>query len=212
MPTSPPRSPWNHNIHYHGVVLEAVGVGRANALDVGCGDGLLARRLARSVGRVQAIDLDQATIEHARQQDDGTGVQYVHGDFLTCDFPPESVDAVVSVAALHHMTEAEALRRMRNVLRPGGTLAVIGLARDSTPADLLRAVAASVVSRAMRLRRGWNEVSAPTLWPPPHSYRQVRAIARRELPGVHYRRHLLWRYSLVWTKPPPVEGRAHGGG
>jgi hypothetical protein len=21
------------------------------------------------------------------------------------------------------------------------------------------------------------------------------------LPGVRYRRHLLWRYSLVWTKP-----------
>src|SRR5215472_4546943 len=133
MPTSPPRPPWNHNIHYHGVVLEAVGVGRANALDVGCGDGLLARRLARSVGRVQAIDLDQATIEHARQQDDGTGVEYVHGDFLTADLPTESVDAVVSVTALHHMDESAALRRMSDLLRPGGTLAVVGIARDSTP-------------------------------------------------------------------------------
>jgi len=31
---------------------------------------------------------------------------------------------------------------------------------------------------------------------------QVRAAAaRRLLPGVRYRRHLLWRYSLLWSKP-----------
>ena len=25
--------------------------------------------------------------------------------------------------------------------------------------------------------------------------------ARRLLPGARYRRHLLWRYSLLWAKP-----------
>ena len=30
----------------------------------------------------------------------------------------------------------------------------------------------------------------------------MQALARQALPGVRYRRHLLWRYSLVWTKPP----------
>jgi hypothetical protein len=33
------------------------------------------------------------------------------------------------------------------------------------------------------------------------SWGEVRAAAREVLPGVRYRRHLLWRYSLVWTKP-----------
>ena len=28
-----------------------------------------------------------------------------------------------------------------------------------------------------------------------------RRIAETTLPGVGYRRHLFWRYSLVWTKP-----------
>jgi hypothetical protein len=27
------------------------------------------------------------------------------------------------------------------------------------------------------------------------------AAARSLLPGVRYRRHLLWRYSLLWRKP-----------
>ncbi|HEX9042344.1 MAG TPA: hypothetical protein VF838_15170 [Trebonia sp.] len=29
----------------------------------------------------------------------------------------------------------------------------------------------------------------------------VRSTAGRLLPGVRYRRHLLWRYSLIWLKP-----------
>jgi 2-polyprenyl-3-methyl-5-hydroxy-6-metoxy-1,4-benzoquinol methylase len=195
-----PRAPWNHNIHYHGVILNAVG-DRASTLDVGCGDGLLARELAGNGRRVQAIDVDVDSIKRARLHDSGVRVRYLHGDFLKSAITPESLDAVVSVAALHHMDEAAALRRMRDLVRPGGTVAVVGLARGSTPADLLLAVAASIATRALRLRRGWSEVMAPTCWPPPSSYRQIRRLARRELPGVRYRRHLLWRYSLVWIKP-----------
>jgi len=33
------------------------------------------------------------------------------------------------------------------------------------------------------------------------TWAQVRTTARRLLPGVRYRRRLLWRYSLLWTKP-----------
>ena len=46
----------------------------------------------------------------------------------------------------------------------------------------------------------WEQPS-PTVWPPPHSYREIRVLARQTLPGVRYRRHLLWRFSLVWVKP-----------
>jgi len=37
---------WNHNVHYQPVILNAVPPGCRTALDVGCGDGLLAARLA----------------------------------------------------------------------------------------------------------------------------------------------------------------------
>jgi hypothetical protein len=36
---------------------------------------------------------------------------------------------------------------------------------------------------------------------PDMTWAQVRKSAARLLPGARYRRHLLWRYSLVWTKP-----------
>jgi hypothetical protein len=33
------------------------------------------------------------------------------------------------------------------------------------------------------------------------TWAEVRATAHRLLPGVRYRRHLLFRYSLLWRKP-----------
>ena len=43
------KPPWNHNIHFHPVVLDAVPTGARRALDVGCGAGGLARELAERV-------------------------------------------------------------------------------------------------------------------------------------------------------------------
>jgi hypothetical protein len=34
-----------------------------------------------------------------------------------------------------------------------------------------------------------------------HTYAEMQALARPALPGVRYRRTLLWRYSLAWAKP-----------
>jgi SAM-dependent methyltransferase len=194
---------WNHNIHYHRLILAAVPDGCQRALDVGCGEGFLARQLRRVVPHVTAIDLHQPSIRLARQHDPASDVDYLVGDFLAYPFPPASFDLVVSVAALHHMDAAVALQRMRELLRPGGRLAVVGLARSRYPADLLWDAAAVIGSRAHRVTKGYWEISAPTCWPPPETYAGMRRLAAQLLPGVRYRRHLLWRYSLVWTKRPP---------
>ena len=42
---------WNHNVHYQPVILKAVPADCGAALEVGCGDGLLARRLAERCRR-----------------------------------------------------------------------------------------------------------------------------------------------------------------
>ena len=43
MPSVPDR--WNHNIHYHPLILQAIGSRRGRVLDVGCGEGFLAGEL-----------------------------------------------------------------------------------------------------------------------------------------------------------------------
>lgn len=85
-----------------------------------------------------------------------SNIDFILGDFMSHPFEPASFDAVVSIAALHHMPEGDALDRMAGLLRPGGTLCVVGLARSR----------------------------------------------------VRYRRHMMWRHSLVWTKSGTWEAAA----
>jgi SAM-dependent methyltransferase len=197
---------WNHNIHYHSRILRAVPGDARHALDVGCGEGMLTRALRRAVPRVTGIDLDAPGIEQARRYPDDVldDVEYIVGDFLTHPFPPASFDLIASVATLHHMDAAAGLARMRDLLRPGGVVAVVGLARSVMPEDLPRDLAGAVAGTLHRVAKGRWDHPSPLVWPPPVTYRRMRELAAEILPGAEYRRHLLFRYSLIWRKPQAV--------
>ena len=201
MDGDPGSTRWNHNIHYHPVVRRALLPACREGLDVGCGEGMLTRELAERTDHVVGIDLDEASIDLARAHATAA-VEYVVGDFMTHPFEPESFDAIVSIAALHHMEPGPALARMRSLLRPGGRLAVVGLARSRRPLELPLDIAGFVADQYYKRTRTYWDHSAPTVWPPPLDYGQTRRLAKVALPGVRYRRHVLFRYSLVWTKPP----------
>ncbi|TCC23187.1 class I SAM-dependent methyltransferase [Kribbella sindirgiensis] len=191
------KQPWNHNIHYHPQILKAVPHGAERALDIGCGEGMLARKLRRVVPKVTGIDLDTPSLELASAR--GDEIEYVHGDFLQHPFEPESYDLVASVATLHHVDARAGLLRMRELVRPGGALVVVGLAR-TTPRDLPYAAAAVTAACAHRATKGHWEHPSPTVWPPPVTFHDMRALAAELLPGSTYRRHLLFRYSITWRK------------
>jgi ubiquinone/menaquinone biosynthesis C-methylase UbiE len=129
-----------------------------------------------------------------------SGVTFIEADFLAHRFPEESFDFVCANTSLHHMDFTAALTAMARLLRPGGQLAVIGLAADKSITDLLAAVPAVPANLFYRAIYHERESGAPIM-DPDHSWREVRAAARETLPGVRYRRHLLWRYSLRWQKP-----------
>src|SRR6266700_4144463 len=129
--------PWNHNIHYHDVVLRSVPHRAARALDVGCGQGLLARRLAGYCDEVIGIDVDHHAILGARAAPVEEGrLTFVEGDVMTHPFSAGSFDLIAAVATLHHLPLRPALTRFRNLLKPGGVLTIIGLYRGDTLADL----------------------------------------------------------------------------
>jgi SAM-dependent methyltransferase len=192
---------WNHNIHYHPVVLAAVPAGAQRALDVGCGTGLLARELRDRVPYVMGLDADEPSLAAARTADPDGRVDWVLGEFGGVGLTPGSFDFVSCVAALHHMDAAPALTRMAALLRPGGRLLVVGLARSASVADLVADGAGVVVHRRERLRRQFAEVTAPVVWPPPVTYREMRRIAAEVLPGARYQRRVLFRYTLSWQRP-----------
>ena len=147
------------------------------------------------------IDIDAPVLSRARARFPDAPVTWCHGDILTHPLEPESFDAVLSNAALHHQPDAgAALCRLRQLVRPGGTLAIVGFTRFGWR-ELPWAVAA-FVSRgvAIRLRGKW-EHTAPQAWPPPDTFRQFRQAAREILPGARIRRLLMGRYLLSWTRP-----------
>jgi SAM-dependent methyltransferase len=193
-------SGWNHNVHYHPILLAALPDPCEKALDVGCGQGALARVLATRVSSVTGIDSSAEVIERARKLSLGvTNLAYVHGDALS--YPLEGqYDFVSAVASLHHMDFRAALERMKQLLRPGGVLAVVGLAKPRAPVDLALEAIAIPTSYACRLRRPYTEPGAPVA-DPTMSYGQIRQVAAADLPGASFRRHLLFRYSLIWRRP-----------
>jgi SAM-dependent methyltransferase len=192
---------WNHNVHYQRVILDAVPAGCGPAIDVGCGDGLLARALAPRCASVTGIDRAPAILARARAASTAcANVTYLEGDFLSYPLEDASFDFACANTALHHMDFAAALTRLAAIIRPGGRLAVVGLANDASPADLIAAAAGLPLEWYCKLTKNQGNSGAPIM-DPDMSWSQVRATARRLLPGVRYRRHLLWRYSLLWNKP-----------
>ncbi|MGW1259784.1 class I SAM-dependent methyltransferase [Streptomyces sp. NPDC002513] len=193
---------WNTNVARHPGILRAVPERCGDALDVGCGDGLLARKLAERAERVTGIDKSPEMIACARDLAVGyPDLTLVEGDFLTAVLPAAGYDFICSVTTIHHMDFEAALIRMSELLRPGGTLVVVGLAREASVTEWAALIAAAPIvwiTKVLRRARGPEGMPVAV---PQMSYGQVRAAARRLLPGMHYRRHVLRRYSLTWEKP-----------
>ena len=193
---------WNANIHYHSLLVEAIPRGAHRVLDVGCGDGILSADLIRAgIPHVIGLDLDGHVLERAKTRHGGVAVEWHQGNLFDVPFEAGSFDAVVSVATLHHVPTKQALARFADLVKPGGVVAVVGLAANDWW-DLPYALVAHGARLILGFARGHWEHSASMVWPPPETYMDMKRIASRVLPGVRYRRHLLGRYSLIWTKPP----------
>ncbi|HZY70502.1 MAG TPA: class I SAM-dependent methyltransferase [Thermoplasmata archaeon] len=101
-------------------------VGRVRGLrvlDLACGNGYIARRLARSGAHVVAIDSSPSMLERAKARTaPSLDVRYERRDaaHLT-GFPDDSFDLAVSNMALMDISDgAGAIRQVARVLRPGG--------------------------------------------------------------------------------------------
>src|SRR2546428_413696 len=74
---------WTHTSHYHPALLREVPRRCDRALDVGCGDGVFARKLASLADRVDAIDSDGAVLDRARDHSPmPANVSFILADFL----------------------------------------------------------------------------------------------------------------------------------
>lgn len=118
----------------HGVLTE-----QATVVDLGTGTGRFALAAARHCGRVVAVDVSPAMLEHVRATAaDLPAVEVVRAGFLTYRHDGPAADAVHSRHALHQLPDfwkGIALSRIAGFLRPGGVLRLHDLVYDCRPAD-----------------------------------------------------------------------------
>src|SRR5258708_28798748 len=107
--------------------IDFSGIGGADrVLDVGCGTGSLSLCLARNpeIVSVRGLDFSPAYIDHAKRQNRDARLDFQVGDACALPFPDASFDHALSMLVLQFIPYADlAVREMRRVTRPGGTIA-----------------------------------------------------------------------------------------
>ena len=172
-------------------------------MDVGCGLGAFALKLSERSEFVDALDVDSETLKEASRQHDASNVSYQHIDFLETDLPQNSYDAIISIAALHHMDLEAALCKMKVLLQPSGKLLILGLYREMTVMDYMYSFISVPLNLVCLI---WHRGSTATpqknapIRPAQLSLEQIKIVSNRVIPGFRFQRHLFWRYSLLWQK------------
>lgn len=192
---------WNHNTRYFDWVLGSVPGSCKVAVDIGCGDGLLLGLLAARSRSVVGVEASAAMDEQARRAVRSVpAATVVHTDFLKWPVADSSVDFFSAVASLHHMDLRAALSKIAHALRPGGAVAIVGLARDAGPLELLLGAASLPMVKLLDWRHGVGGPAAPVR-DPELSWAETAALCRELLPGVVFRRRVAWRYTAYWRRP-----------
>ena len=92
-------------------------------LDVGCGSGWSSCLLREKSFDVCGVDVTIGALEVAS----GPGLEFSVGDAMSLPFVSESFDVVCSYQTLEHIPDTgRALAEFHRVLRPGGTLCIVG--------------------------------------------------------------------------------------
>ncbi len=100
-------------------------------LEAGCGVGAQTVTLARNSPEAifTSIDISETSLAAAKHRIMGTDIKNVHfqhADLFNLEFPPESFDHVFICFVLEHLSQPlVALRALKSVLKPGGTIVSI---------------------------------------------------------------------------------------
>lgn len=99
---------------------------RGDGLDVGCGTGALASRLAGAGYDMAGVDPSEGMLRVLRSRAPGIRAEQASGTSLP--FADDSFDLVLSVAVMHHIAEPGDVRRtlaeMVRVARPSGRILI----------------------------------------------------------------------------------------
>jgi len=111
--------------HLHRYAVACGLAKRKRVLDIACGEGYGANLLAQTASKVTGVDLDAATIEHAKAKYRRRNLHFVQGSCTEIPCPDHSIDLVVSFETIEHLRDHDTfLSEIKRVLAPGGILVI----------------------------------------------------------------------------------------
>jgi SAM-dependent methyltransferase len=110
--------------HFHRYALAERWCANKRTLDAACGEGYGSALLSRSAASVEAVDVSEQAISHARQRYGHLEDLTFHlADCTALPFGDNEFDRVVSFETLEHLVEHDCLMaEFRRVLKPDGFL------------------------------------------------------------------------------------------
>jgi SAM-dependent methyltransferase len=145
----------------------------STVLEAGCGVGAQTITLASNSpkSRITSIDVSEVSLAEARKKVEAAGIGNVtlrRADIFDLPFSPASFDHVFVCFVLEHLVRpVEALRALKHVLKPGGTITVIEGDHGSTyfhpDSDLAREAVRCLVE--LQARAGGNSLIGRSLYP-----------------------------------------------
>jgi 2-polyprenyl-3-methyl-5-hydroxy-6-metoxy-1,4-benzoquinol methylase len=195
------RDYWNHNTAYHPWLVAIAAAHRGDVLDVGCGDGLLAQRLAAVSRSVTGIDPDPSAIGRAADRlASHRRVTVTHGPFQDYQPGARGFDLITFVASLHHMELRASLVKARELLTPTGEIAVVGCSANKTVRDWVWSTMCVPAARIGSWLHSETRNVGVVVTDPQQGLDDIRRTVDEVLPGASVRRGLYYRYLLRWQR------------
>ena len=110
--------------HWHRYFFARRFLAGRRVLDVACGEGYGSALLSEVAATVVGVDIDAATVTHARTNyASRANLSFLEGSITALSLPPASVDAIVSFETVEHLDAADQrlmIAEFAHVLAPGG--------------------------------------------------------------------------------------------
>jgi 2-polyprenyl-3-methyl-5-hydroxy-6-metoxy-1,4-benzoquinol methylase len=205
---------WDHNRQYQNYLIKNIPKNCSRILDVGCGTGELTRKLVLFGREITGIDISENMLHEAEKRNYDEKIKYMKTtaeDYL--EGTDRQFDIIISIAALHHMNEERILKIMKNKLTENGKILVLDIVKEKTIFDYFLSIIAVILNPIImlvmngRLRVSKNEREA---WTEHFQYdkyltiTEVKNIAKNVLGKAKIKRHLFWRYSLIYSNKSAI--------